>query len=475
MARERQPPGPPRSGLWGQARAYGADAPGFLLGLVSEYGDVVRFHLGPIESYLLNRPDYVHRVLVSDHRACPRHLSAKVVRWILGEGLLTLEGEAHRKRRRAVAPAFHTARLEGWADMIVEEARAHCEGSEARERGSTLNVVRSMMQLTLGVVARVLFDQPAGGPRPIYGRMAEVFGMFERVAPPHNLLWSLLPLPRNLRFLWARRSLRRFIDRAIRERIESGVDRGDVLSALVSIGAPLGGPREEAERVSAREIRDELLGFFFAGHETTAIALSWTWHLLARHPEVEAQLHDEVDTVLQGRPATYHDLDRLEFTRRVLSEVMRLYPPAYILERRASEDMRFGEFVVPAGSTIFLSPYAMHRDPRYYPDPDRFDPDRWLPDEISKRPRHSYFPFAAGPHKCVGEPLAWMEATLVLVTLAQRWTLRGVIDGEVRAAPLVTLRPRGSLRMVLSPRTPTRPSAAALAAAHSPAKGTGAS
>lgn len=448
MTTSRRPPGPVSSGLLGQGAEYAEDSPGFLLDLASTYGDVVKFRLGLMDLYLVNHPDYVERVLVSDHKEFSRHLSAKVLSLVMGKSLLTLNGDEHRDHRKLARPAFRRERIAAYGDMITAHAVALCHEWEAAPDGADgADIVQEMMQLTLGIIGKVLFDEELDDSERLYAHMGEVFKMIERIVPPSELLTSILPLPRNLRFLWARASLRRLIASKIRSRMKSDEDRGDVLSVLLAARGEDGDPE-----LSVEQIRDEMLALFFAGHETAAITLSWTWHLLSEHPEVEARLHDELASELGGRTPTADDLPRLTYTRRVLTEAMRLYPPAYILERRTTRDMEFGEFVVPAGKTIMLSPYAMHHDPRYYPDPERFDPDRWLPEESAKRPRYSYFPFAAGPHKCLGEPLAWMELTLVTAVIAQRWTMRLVPGHPVKPQPLVTLRPKHGLRMILKPR-----------------------
>ena len=448
LTTNRRPPGPVSSGLLGQGAEYAEDSLGFLLGLASTYGDVVKFRLLLMDVYLLSHPEYVQRLLVSDHRECPRHLSAKVVSLVLGNSLLTLDGDQHRAHRRLVQPAFRQERIAAYADMMTAHAGALCDEWETTSDGAgSVDIVQEMTQLTLGIIGKVLFDEELDDSRRLYAHMSEVFKMIERIVPPSELLTSILPLPRNLRFLWARASLKRLIASKIRSRMKSDEDHEDVLSVLLAARG------EDGDReLSLEQTRDELLALLFAGHETAAITLSWTWYLLSEHPEVEARLQDELASELGGRTPTADDLAKLTYARRVLTEVMRLYPPAYILERRTTCDMQFGDFVVPAGKTIMLSPYAMHHDPRYYPDPERFDPDRWLPEESAKRPRYTYFPFAAGPHKCVGEPLAWMELVLVTAVIAQRWTMRLVPGHPVKPQPLVTLRPKQGLRMILEPR-----------------------
>ena len=447
MTTIRRPPGPVSSGLLGQSAEYAEDSPGFLLRLASTYGDVVRFRLALMDVYLLNHPEYVQKVLVSD-RECPRHLSAKVVKLALGKSLLTHDGDEHRTHRRLVGTAFRQERIAAYADMMTSHTMSLCDKWETALDGThSVDIVQEMMQLTLGVIGKVLFDEELDESRRLHAHMSEVLAMVERIVPPSKLLTSILPLPRNLRFLSARASLKRLIASKIRSRMKSDEDRQDVLSVLLAARGD-DGQRE----LSLEQIRDEMLALFWAGHETSAIALSWTWYLLSEHPEVEAHLHDELTSELGGRTPTADDLPRLMYTRRVLTEAMRLYPPAYIVERRTTRDMEFGGYVVPAGKTILLSPYAMHHDSRYYPDPERFDPDRWLPAESAKRPRYAYFPFGAGPHKCVGEPLASMELVLVTAVIAQRWTMRLVPGHPVKPQPLVTLRPKQGLRMILEAR-----------------------
>ena len=306
--------------------------------------------------------------------------------------------------------------------------------------------------LTIAVLAALgfiwLHDRLKGkDARHLYRFMNAAYSIMERIVRPGGIFLAMLPMPLTFRYLWSRWRMKQTFLRQVSHHGHHGEDGESVLSMLLSTKS-----EDENSALSQKQIRNEVLALFFAGHETTAITLSWTWYLLGEHPKLEEKLHRELAEALGGREPTSDDLPRLPFTRRVLYEAIRLYPPAYVLERTTTEDLPFGEYTVPAGATIFLSPYVMHRDPRFYEDPDRFDPDRWLPDEVAKRPHFSFFPFGGGHHRSVGEPLALMEVVLLLATLAQRWRMRLAPGHPVEAASLVFLRPKHGLRMTLTRR-----------------------
>jgi cytochrome P450 len=305
-----------------------------------------------------------------------------------------------------------------------------------------------MMRLTLDIVAKTLFDADVDAEAAEIGRaMTTAFESFNYAMIPFTEYLDHVPIPPVRRFNSARDRLDKTIYRLIAERRASGEDRGDLLSMLLLAQDTEG----DGTGMSDTQLRDEALTIFLAGHETTANALTWTWYLLSQHPDVEERFHREIDS-LNGAAPTIDDLARLPYTRMVLAESMRLYPPAWAIGRRALAPFQMREFNVPAGTVVLMSQYVMHRDPRYFPDPERFDPERWTPEAQAARPKFSYFPFGGGARVCIGEQFAWMEGILLLATIAQQWRMRLVEDQVVDVQPLITLRPRYGMRMSISRR-----------------------
>ncbi|HEX5708983.1 MAG TPA: cytochrome P450 [Pyrinomonadaceae bacterium] len=421
---------------------------GFLARLARDYGDVAHFKMGPQRVFLLNHPDLVRDVLVTHHERFHKGRALQRSKRLLGEGLLTSEGEHHRRQKRLALPAFHKQRISAYGAVMAECAeRASARWRDGEERDAS----EEMMRLTLAIVGKTLFDADVESDADEVGEaLGEVMALFNYLLLPYTELLEKLPLPQTRRFLRARERLDRVVYRIIEER-RRGVaeDRGDLLSTLMLA------VDEEGDRqgMTNEQLRDEMMTLFLAGHETTANLLAWTWYLLSKHPDVEARLHAELDEVLAGgRLPEAEDAARLRYTEMVLAEVMRLYPPAWAVGRLAVEEHEACGYLIPRGSLVLLSQYAMHRDARYFPDPERFDPERWTPEAKQARPQFSYFPFGGGPRRCIGEGFAWMEATLVLAALARRWRMRLVAGHPVELRPMITLRPKHGMRMTLERR-----------------------
>lgn len=430
MASERYPPGPTKRLSGESTSASRRDSTSLLLQMAREYGDVVAFKLGRQDVVLLNHPDYVKDVLVTRHKQFIKGAPLQRAKRLLGEGLLTSEGDYHLQQRRLAQPAFHRARIAAFAQAISEHAAR--TGSRWRD-GATVDMADEMMRLTLGVVSKTLFDAD------LEAEADELAQAFAEALEYYNLvMWTPEATER---FARVRHQLDTLVYRLVDERQQSGWDRGDLLSMLLA-----------GDNMTNEQLRDELMTIFVAGHETVANALTWTWYLLSQHPEAEAQMHGELRAVLGGRQPDYNDLGRLTYTRQVFSESMRLYPPGWVIGRTALSDYEVGGYIVPAGTVVLVSQYVMHRDPRYYPDPERFDPGRWTEEAVSSRPKYAYFPFGGGIRQCIGESMAWMEGVLVMATLAQDWRSR-LLDGHpVETRPLVTLRPRHGMKMTLKRR-----------------------
>jgi len=437
------PPGPrriiPLSGLF----AYRRGPLPFFQNLAAQYGDISYFKLGPQEAFFLNHPDYIKDVLVTNNHNFIKGLALQRAKRLLGEGLLTSEGEFHRRQRRLAQPAFHRARIASYASVMTDYATQ----TRARWRdGETLDMSEEMMRLTLGIVGKTLFDADVVSDAQEVGEaMTVVMDLFNTITIPFFELLQKLPLPQLRRFDNAKAKLDAIIYRLIEERRRSGEDRGDLLSMLLLAQDTEG----DGGRMTDAQLRDEVMTIFLAGHETTANAMTWTWYVLSQNPHAEAELHEELDRVLAGRLPTFADVAQLKYTEMVVAESMRLYPPAWAIGRLALKECKIAGYVVPARSLVLMSQYVMHRDPRYFPDPLRFDPQRWTAEARESRPQFCYFPFGGGPRRCIGEGFAWMEGILLLATLAQQWQLRLVENHPVALKPVITLRPKHGMRMTV--------------------------
>ena len=417
-----------------------------LRGMAATYGDVSELTLSSQRIVLLTHPDDIRDLLVTNQKLFRKGQALQRAKVLIGEGLLTSEGEQHLRQRRLVQPAFHRARISAYAGAMTSAAM---QQQSAWQDGDTIDANRAMMLVTLDIVAATLFGASVGsGGSAIGSALDDVFESFSIGYGPLTPLLDMLPTPKKRRFDKGKRVLDATIDRIIAERRASGEDTGDLLSMLLHATDTEG----DGGGMSDQQLRDEAITIFIAGHETTANALTWTWLLLARNATVEAALHEEVDRVLGDRLPTTDDLPQLAMTRAIIAESMRLYPPAYIIGRRATDAYAVRGFTFPA-RTIFLAPqFIVHRDPRWWPDPDRFDPSRWLhPETSATRPKLAYFPFGAGTRICVGEQFAWMEAMLVLATLARRWRVH-VPGPDPALEPIITLRPNGGLPAKLQRR-----------------------
>ncbi|HEV2201642.1 MAG TPA: cytochrome P450 [Bryobacteraceae bacterium] len=447
-----RPPGPkPTRSFFGVRRParfgfgvlgpFRKDPPGFLLGAAREFGDLVYLPLARQHGYLVNRPDWIRDILVTHQSNFVKSRILERAKVLLGEGLLTSEDEFHTRQRRLVQPAFHRDRLAHYAaEMVACAARLR----DRWQPGDQLDLVPEMTRLTLAIVGRTLFSADVSSDADGIGHaMTVIFSLFDTLLMPFADWIQKLPLPPVRRFERARASLDKVIYGLIAERRASGHDAGDLLSMLLLA------VDEDRSAMTDRQVRDEALTLLIAGHETTANALIWSWYLLSQNPEAEVRLHAELEQVLGGRLPVFDDVPKLRYTTGVLSEALRLYPPAWAIGRRAKQDYRIGEYRIPAGSILLMSPWVSHRDPRWFPEPEKFDPDRWRPEIAEKLPKFAYFPFGGGARVCIGERFAWTEGVLVLATLAQRWKLRLVPGQVVDTRAVITLRPRNGIRMVV--------------------------
>lgn len=426
----------------------------FVLGLARDYGDVAHFQMGPVPVFLLNHPDYIRDVLVTHSKQFMKGEGLQRAKRLLGEGLLTSEGEFHLRQRRLMQPAFHRQRIAGYAATMVEYAE---RAGQHWQAGQQLDIAREMMRLTLAIAGKTLFDADVETEADEIGSaLSDTFELFNRLTLPFAQLLERLPLPATRKFQRARARLDATVYRIIEERRrafeKTGEDRGDLLSMLIAARDDEG----DGTGMTDEQLRDEAMTIFLAGHETTANALTWTWYLLSQHADIEAKLHAEIDEVLQGRAPTAEDYPRLRYTEMIFAEAMRLYPPAWMIGRRALTDYSVGGYHVPARAILLMSQFVTHHDARWFPDPYQFKPERWTPAAKEARPKFSYFPFGGGNRVCIGEQFAWLEGVLVLATLARQWRTRLVNGHQVELQPLVTLRPKqgplGAMPMVLERR-----------------------
>ncbi len=452
----RIPPGPSGRPPLEDLRALQIGPHAFLQRVAARYGDVLRYPLGPLAVYLISHPDGVRHVLQENARNYSKDtFQYNLLGTITGRGLLTSDGDLWLRQRRLVQPAFHRQRIAGFGTVMADAVEAMLARWQPYARsGRPLDIAAEMMHVALQIVGRALFSVEIGDQADALARAtltvldhivfrAKTFG----VIPP----W--LPTPGNLR---AHRALE-VLERAVWETIRSRRDQGDAADGAgqaADLLAKLMAARDEetGQRMSDRQLRDEIMTMVIAGHETVASALAWTWYLLSTAPEAEATLHAEVDRVLAGRPPTVEDLSRLSYTGMVFAEALRLYPPAWIITRKSLAEDEIGGYAIPAGALVVTSPYVTQRDARFWPEPDRFLPERFSAEQARSRPRFAYYPFGGGPRLCIGNHFAEVEAGLLIARVAQRYALRLAPDQHVAVEPSVTLRPKHGLWMTLRPR-----------------------
>ena len=443
MPSEDFPPGPPSNGWAGSYSAYSRDPLAFLPEAVRTYGDVIGLRFLKFRIYFVNHPAVIEDVLVNQARKFGKGRVLKANKRLFGQGLLTSEGDFWLRQRRLAQPAFHRTRIASYAVAMVDYA---ARLTDSWKDGEQRDIHAEMMRLTLQIVGKTLFDVEVNQEVQQVGHALEALMELNSDFRRLMLVPAWLPTPTNVKAELAIRRLDKIIYRIIAERRATGSDKGDFLSML------LNAQDDDGSRMDDHQLRDEALTLFLAGHETTAVALSWTWWLLAQHPEVEAKLHDEINSVLAGRLPTLEDLPSLRYTERVVTESMRLYPPAWGMARMALEDTEVGGYRLRKGSGVTVAQWVVHRDPRWYDSPDEFRPERWEGDLAKRLPRFAYFPFGGGPRQCIGNSFAMMETILVLATIAQLFRFRIVPEHPVVPIASITLRPRYGIKVLLQKR-----------------------
>ena len=424
-----------------------ADPIRFFEFLAKTYGPIAYYRIGRENIIFLNDPELIKEILVTQHQNFTKERTQQRMKILVGEGLITSEGKFHLRQRRLAQPAFHRSRISTYAATMVERAMRVRERWQAETKPER-DIALEMMHLTLSVVGKTLFDSD------VDSEVEEIAAEVNAVMRLYNFLVALpqaerllrYPIPGLRRFRKARSRLDKTVYRMIHEHRQGKVDRGDLLSMLMAA------EYDDGTRMDDDQLRDEVMTIFLAGYETTANALTWTWYLLSQNPEAEARLHMEIDSALGGHLPTFDDLPRLRYTEMVIAESMRLYPPAWAMGRRAINDFELGEYFLPAKTNVYFSPYIVQRSSQFFPEPLRFDPERFTPEAKAARNRFAYFPFGGGTRQCIGESFAWMELVLVVATIAQRWKLSLVPGHPVEPQALITLRPKFGMKMRLQQR-----------------------
>lgn len=439
------PPGPKGHFILGVMREFNNDTLGFIE-RCRDYGDVVRMRFLYVHAYFLYNPDDIEALLTTNARSFRKagSLRSPFFARLVGNGLVTSEGDFWRRQRRLAQPAFHRQRISSYGDVMVDFAARAVPKWRTDE---ILDVSREMNRLTLEIVVKTLFNADVSGDADRVGTvLSEVVKPFASQATLKWILDNRLPTPGHRRYFNLVAEIDRIVFRIISERRASKSDEGDLLSMLLQA------QDEDGSQMTDSQLRDEVMTLFLAGHETTALSLSWSWYLLAMHPEKERKFHEELDGVLQGRLPRVEDLPRLKYTEMIAKEAMRLYPPAYAVGREALEDVEIGGFRVPKRSQVFAFQWVTHRDARYFSSPNEFVPERWDSESNEALPKYAYFPFGGGPRQCIGNYFAMMEIVLLLATIGQRLKFRLDPDHKVEVLPVLSLRPKNGIKVIPSPR-----------------------
>jgi cytochrome P450 len=472
----KYPPGPTYKMPGKLTRQFIRDPIKTLTNIAGKYGDISYFKLGPKQHvYLINNPDYIEKVLIYDHRNFKKGKRLQTAKIILGEGLVTSEGDLHKRQRRLIQPIFHPKQIMTYSNIMTDYATRICD---RWKDGNTVDISEEMMQLTLGIICKSVLNYDVESEAQEVGKaLTSMRNYSKRLQSPIGHVLDKIPiLPAVRGAREAKKELDSLVygliaDRRRTQQQESDYDDegyDDLLSRLLKAqdsaadnATPNGAQSLPNRNMSDKQVRDEVMTIFIAGHETTANALTWTFYLLSQYPDVEKKLHNEIDSVLENnngsngggiRIPTADDISKLQYTEKVLRESMRLYPPVWTMGRYVENDYSVGEYTMPSVSSIIMSQYVMHHDPRYYEKPEEFNPDRWTEEFKTRLPRFSYFPFGGGIRGCIGEPFAWMEGILIIATISQKWMMRLIPGHRIKLDPAITLRSKYGMKMKLTKR-----------------------
>lgn len=438
------PPGPPGEPFIGNARAFVLEPLGYLQRCAQTYGDFLQIRLGTTAIYMLSSPDFIERVLVTEAKRYTKSRFTQRRKSLFGNGLIFSEGDFWRRQRRLMQPAFHHKRLNMYSEAMVTLAQRI---SAHWQTGETINMHEEMMQLSLAIVVKTLFDNDDIGDIRTIGRILDTLIDQVSAAAVRPIQFpDWLPTSGNRQYNAALAELNKIIKHIILEHKQRDASSNDLLSTLLNT------QDEDGQRMTDSQIRDEVVNLYIAGHETVALALSFTWRLLAEHPEVEAKLHTELDRVLEGRAPTIADLANLPYTEQVVTEAMRLYPPVWGVFRDCATGDNIGGYHIAPKTVVLLSPWVVQHDPRFYKDPDLFLPERWGQTSKHDIPRYAYFPFGGGQRLCIGNNYALIESRLALATLAQQWKFTLATNDPLELVPSITMRPKQGIMLVAHKR-----------------------
>ena len=472
------PPGPKPKVPGKLLRQFIRDPINTLSKIAREYGDISYFRLGSEHVYLINNPDYIEKVLIYDHRNFKKGKRLQTAKTVLGEGLVTSEGDFHNRQRRLIQPIFHPKQIIMYGSIMADYAARMRDGWKD---GSIVDISEEMMHLTLSIICKSVLNYDVESEAQLVGKaLTTVRNYSKRLQSPVGHVLDKIPiLPAPKRAHEAKKEVDSLVYGLIsdrRQQAESNSDKlyDDLLTKLLkaqdsdprqvrpskatSTSTAMSTPADR--KMTDKQVRDEVMTIFIAGHETTANALTWTFYMLSQYPDVEKKLLSELDSVLVGnignndenRIPSAEDIPKLQYTEKVLRESMRIYPPVWTMGRHVENDYSVGDYTVPAGSSILMSQYVMHHDSKYYDNPEQFNPDRWTEDFKTHLPRFSYFPFGGGIRGCIGEPFAWMEGVLIIATIAHKWTMRLIPGQRIKLDPAITLRPKYGMKMKLNQR-----------------------
>lgn len=417
----------------------------YVQSMVRRYGDLVRINFSRVWVYLPNHPDEIREVLQTQHRRFVKGFAADLVRDALGYSVFAAEGQLHRRQQKLMQPAFRGDAIERYAAMMLDCFRY---SDDAWKDGQRLQMVEEMHRLTMNVATRTLFNMPPGDKQSEVGDALSVLirGITERIATPLGVVKATFPMLPDPEWRTSLRVLDGLIGEIIRDHETGALPDDDLLGQLMLA-------RDEAgQGLSREQLRDEVLTLFVAGHETTAIALSWAWYEAARNSSIQQRIQEEVARVCGDRTPSYADLPQLQYCRKVFQESLRRYPPIPVFLRQALEDLELRGYTVPKGSIFAISPYIVHHDPRFYPDPETFNPDRWTDAFSEQLHKFAFIPFSGGPRVCIGERFAWCEGTLALAYFAQHWRFELVPYQQVQPGDMGSMRPACEIEMIVHRR-----------------------
>jgi cytochrome P450 len=448
------PPGPKALLPYALARKFLRDPLKTLTTISQNYGDISHFKFGQQNVYFLNHPNYIEDVLIINYKNFIKSRGLQISKRLLGSGLLTSEGDYHDNQRRIIQPTFYPKKIQTYAEVMIKKTLNLCD---TWKEGSVIDIHKEMTRLTLEIISKTVLGYDIKPEDDEIGDSLLIcMKYFNRLLMPFGELIEKIPiLPINKGFQKAKRNLDSIVFRMINEHRMKLEKKGEKDTDLLFTLLQAQDDNTKMGKMTDQQLRDEVMTIFLAGHETTANALTWTFYLLSTHPAIDARLQKEIYPIFRNKTDISFDDDiqqQLEYTTKVLTESMRLYPPAWALGRQAINDCKIGKYIIPSGSIILMSQYVMHRNPLYFPEPNTFYPDRWTNEFKKNLPRFCYFPFGGGIRSCVGEPFAWMEAILITAIINRLWKINSIPSNKVVLKPLITLRPKYGMHMKITRR-----------------------